>query len=146
MARKLGHPTGFSTPHGISDMGVVSWGGLPERDKLLLDVVMMGCITESLNASLLNVIYANAKKGEAADLLHKILKDEVNHGQIGWAYLSEECQKRDCSFVRHFLVEMIEVSVNDALFLPATAPLDASSYTHGVMPHRDRLRHYDDFR
>lgn len=138
MARKFGHKTGFSTPKGISTEDTFSWHRLREIDRLLLDVVLMGCITESLNASLLNSIYTNSGQTEAGKLIHRILKDEVQHAQIGWAYLAEQCTHRDCSFVSEYLVEMVERSINDELFLPITDSAEENSYQYGVMPQKER--------
>ena len=147
MAQKLGHKTGFAKIEGISEPISCRWDALTsERDRLLLDVVLMSCITESMNASLLNAIYTHSSHSEAGRLIHKILKDEVKHAQIGWAYLSEECKQRDCSFVANYLVDMVTLSVRDELFLPITASItdDSSeaSYEYGVMPQHLRLKHF----
>ena len=138
MARKFGHETGFSLPQGRSRIAQRGWGNLHERDRLLLDVTIMGCITESLNASLLNSIYLNAGGTEAGKLIHQILKDEVQHAQIGWAYLAEECKARDCSVVSEYLVEMVEYSLSDEFFLPMVNPIDENTYPYGVLSQKDR--------
>jgi len=142
MAIQLGHATGFALPKGVSDSLTCSWKGLPEKDVLLLDVVLMGCITESLNASLLNSIYAQSDRSAAGRLLHRILKDEVKHAQIGWAYLAEQCSQRDCGFVSNYLVEMVEISVKEELFLPAPEKDDGGTYHYGVMPVSARLAQF----
>jgi len=139
MARKFGHETGFSLPQGRKRGVQMGWGNLGERDKLLLDVTMMGCITESLNASLLNSIYSNAGGTEAGKLIHQILKDEVQHAQIGWSYLAEECKARDCSVVSKHLVEMVEYSLNEGFFLPMVNPIEENTYPYGVMSEKDRV-------
>ena len=105
-------------------------------------VVLMCCMTESLNASLLNTLYSHAKRSEAGDLLHRILKDEVKHAQIGWAYLGEACKRQDCRFISDYLVEMATTSVKEDLFLPVSKPLSTESYQHGVMPEADRLEQF----
>ena len=76
----------------------------------------MCCITETLNASLLNSIYGESKEGGTQKVIREILKDEIKHGQIGWAHLSHESQKRDCSFLGEYLDEMLDISVRDELF------------------------------
>ena len=139
MARKFGHETGFSLPQGRSRIAKIGWDNLDERDTLLLDVTMMGCITESLNASLLNSIYLNSSGTEAGKLIHTILKDEVQHAQIGWAYLAEECKTRDCSVVSKHLVKMVEYSLSDEFFLPAVNPIDENTYPYGVLSQKDRF-------
>ena len=153
MALKFGHTSGFehATTHRLSP--VFSWHSLPERDRLLLDVILMGCITESINASLLNTLFTHSPSNEVGQLLHQILKDEVKHAQIGWAYLSEESQKRNCGFVAPYLVEMISFAVHDDLFLPLPqkgvdrlmsdqSSSIPSSYQYGVMPVKDRLSQF----
>ena len=145
MALKLGHKTGFAKIEGGSESLSLSWDSLTcERDRLLLDVVLMCCITESMNASLLNTIYAHSGRSEAGQLIHRILKDEVKHAQIGWAYLSEECKLRECSFVADYLVEMVNISVRDESFLPVTDDLGEASYEYGVMPENARLEQFND--
>lgn len=143
MAIELGHDTGFADPAEHAHPTTPPWRDhLSEADRVLLDVVLMCCITESLNASLLNTIYQNAPNSEAGQLVHEILKDEVQHAQIGWAHLSAEHQRRDCSFVADYLVQMFEIAVKDELFLPAVDTADEHLYHYGVMPHHLRLSQF----
>ena len=144
MARTLGHQTGFATPTDIVAQPTYSWSRLTDpRDRLLLDVVLMSCITESFNASLLNTLYAQGKGTEAGRLIHRILKDEVKHAQIGWAYLADEHSRRDCGFVSAYLGEMLDGSVRDSLFGPVDTPDDDTAYGFGVMPRQQRRAHFE---
>ena len=138
IAIKWGHKTGFDTPKGIKKSAVSPWKNLPPKDSFLLDIILMCCITESFNASLLNSMYAQNKRSEEGRIIHQILKDEVKHAQLGWAYLQFETQLRDCSFVSNYLVDMLNIAIRDELFSsPHTT--ETSSYLYGVMPHQDRL-------
>ena len=140
MALDLGHETGFAHVANHHSEIQCSWYEHPnEAVRLLLDLVLLGCITESINASLLRSIYVEARPGRARDLIHKILADEVKHAQIGWAYLSLSCAQRDCRFVSEYLSEMLDLSVRDELFLPALSPATANTYDFGVMPVAHRL-------
>ena len=140
MAKELGHATGFEPIPSHTAAAPPSWNLRPElRDRVLLNMVLMGCITESINASLMNSIYSHARHTASKGVIHTILKDEVKHGQLGWAYLQAEVRLRDCGFVSDYLAEMLDVSVRDELFLPALEDSDGDSYAYGVMPVADRL-------
>ncbi len=143
MALDLGHETGFAHLENHHSEIQCSWHEHPdEADRLLLDLVLLGCITESINASLLRSIYTEARPGRPRDLIHKILADEVKHAQIGWAYLSLCCTQRDCRFVGDYLSQMLDLSVRDELFLPALSPMVDGSYDFGVMPVAHRLSQF----
>ena len=139
IALKWGHDTGFAHPQGTRAELQVSWQDRPEVEILLLDVVLMCCVTESFNASLLQTLYARCERNEEGQLIHQILKDEVKHAQIGWAHLQYESQRRDCGFVSQYLTEMLDLAVRDELFAPIVSPVTTESYAFGVMPHSDRL-------
>ena len=79
------------------------------------DLILMCCLVETANASLLNTIFLNAPVNRSQRLVHDILKDEVKHGQIGWAFL-ELNKGKDMSFVSEYLPAMLEIAVNDELF------------------------------
>jgi len=139
VAKKWGHRTGFESPKELKAHKPRPWKELPKNDVFLLEIILVCCITESFNASLLNSMYAQSKKSEEGRIIHQILKDEVQHAQLGWAFLQLETQRRDCSFVSAYLVDMLNIATRDELFSSAHHSTDPSSYLHGVMPHQDRL-------
>ena len=140
-ALDLGHETGFQKPKE-EPTRVRSWSKRSSRDILFLDIVLMCCITESLNASLLYSIYSRSGRSNEGKLIHQILKDEVQHAQIGWAMLQYESEQRDVSFVSLYLSEMLDISVRDELFSMPDVALEASCYSLGVMPHCDRMTQF----
>ena len=143
MARELGHETGFAKPEGIAPAAAPSWSERPaERERVLLDVVSMCCITESFNTSLLHTLYSRAEAGAVRTLLHRILKDEVRHAQLGWALLGAESEQGGCCFVADYLEEMLDISVRDAVFLPAAAEDVGESLSLGVLPRSQRRAHF----
>ena len=139
IAVKWGHETGFEKPKDVPKTITHPWNHLPSQDVFLLDVILMCCITESFNASLLNSMYTQSKQSEESRIIHQILKDEVQHAQLGWAFLQLEAQRRDCSFVSNHLVDMLTIAIRNELFSSSHLLNDPSSYVHGVMPHQDRL-------
>ena len=64
----------------------------------------------------MNTIFANSKGHSINQLIRKILKDEIKHGKIGWAYLTIESERQDLSFVTEHLEEMLDIAVHDELF------------------------------
>ena len=135
MAKKLGHPSGFAALETVATETRWLWQSLTsEADILLLDVILMCCVTESMNASLLNSIYTHARRGESRTLIHQILQDEVKHAQIGWAYLGWVSAQRDLSFVADYLREMLQIAVHDALFQSIEDAESRDTYALGVMP------------
>lgn len=63
---------------------------LPLRERLLYEVVAFCCLTETLNASLLLATLHIARCPQIRDTLRDILRDEIQHGRIGWAHLAAE--------------------------------------------------------
>ncbi len=145
VACSYGHPTGFES---FSEQKTIkkSWNQrmVPE-ERLLCETTLMCCITETINASLLNSIYIASKNTSTSKVIRTILKDEVKHSQIGWAHLSSETQKRNCQFLSHYLREMLEISVKDELFLPILEEKEDEGFFHyGVMPFALRLQQFKD--
>ena len=142
MARELGHETGFAKPEGIHASASPSWADRPaKRERVLLDVVSMCCITESFNTSLLHTLYSRTEAGPVRALLHRILRDEVRHAQIGWAFLGAERQRGEGDVVADYLEEMLDISIRDAVFLPVAVADDAESLSLGVLPRSQRRVH-----
>ena len=81
-----------------------------------------------------DTLYVGAEEGNTRALLHRLLKDEVRHAQVGWAHLGEEARLRDCAFVADHLAEMLDISVRDAVFLAVREEDSGASLRHGVLP------------
>jgi hypothetical protein len=89
---------------------------LGERERLLYEVVALSCVTETLSTALLGTLVARARDSVAKDTLHSILRDEVDHSRLGWAFLAEEHARgaRDC--VSERLGAMLNATLSDELF------------------------------
>lgn len=142
-AKNMGHHTGFKKATANSISPKPSWHTLNETRKLTLDVILMSCIIESINANLMNTIFANSKGHSINQLIRKILKDEIKHGKIGWAYLTIEGERQDLSFVTEHLEEMLDIAVHDELF-QETHSNNESSFEFGILPEKDRLEQFID--
>ena len=144
VAKSYGHRTGFENFSSPAMKREKSWNSRElAEERLLCEITLMCCITETINASLLNSIYGKSKESSTKKVIHEILKDEVKHSQIGWAYLTYETKKRDCGFIAEYLDEMLDISVKDELFLPAVSSTNCEkSFNYGVMPVALRLEQF----
>lgn len=144
VAQELGHPTGFAFVEGQPNSFQKDWVGREsETNSLLCEVVLMCCITETINASLLTSIYSAAKESAYTEIIKGILKDEIKHSQIGWAHLGAESRNRDCGFLSQYLPQMLDICVRDELFAPSPESSNSQdSFNFGVMPVSLRLEQF----
>ena len=146
VARQYGHPTGFAMLEGLVHEYEPKWNLLSEyADRLMSEIVLMCCITETINASLLHTISASLNAAsQTGRIMKSILADEVKHSQLGWAYLASESAKRSCNFLSPFLPQMLDISVRDELFLPTqTSDSSEDCLRHGVLPVSQRLEQFE---
>ncbi|HEX5100753.1 MAG TPA: ferritin-like domain-containing protein [Polyangiaceae bacterium] len=89
---------------------------LETRERLLYEVVALSCVTETLSAALLGALVERARDSLTKSVLHSILRDEVVHSRLGWAFLAEEHARgaRDC--VSERLAPMLSSTLSDELF------------------------------
>lgn len=144
MAKSLGHKTGFTGSSGSAASAKPSWHNLSEPKKLLLDLVLMSCVVESINANLMTTLFSNSKESSVNGIIRKILKDEIKHGKIGWAYLSYLQGQQELSFIAEHLAEMLDIAVRDELFDSNEAELQTNAYEFGVLPEEQRLGQFCD--
>ena len=86
------------------------------RVALLYELVAMSCITETLSTTLLGELVDQAAPGRPRDVMHEILRDEVSHARIGWAYLAEIPRDGAQSLIAHYLPAMLAGTVTEELF------------------------------
>jgi rubrerythrin len=106
------------------------------RDAILYEVVAACCITETESVATLTTLLAEEADPRVRATLHEIARDEVVHGQMGWAHLAREAARRDVSFLSSWVPVMLSGTVDDTLFTPAVPAADAQELLrHGVLPH-----------
>ncbi len=144
LAKSFGHPTGYElTQKKLSPLKEPWKLERTDRENLVIDVILTCCITETMNASLLNTIYSSSKHTATGKIIHEILQDEVLHGKIGWAFLANETSKNDCSYISKYLPEMLSISSNDELFLPFVHDeINDSIVCDGVLHPRFRMEQF----
>jgi hypothetical protein len=115
-----------------------TWPGLTGRDGTLYEVVSFACIAETLNAQLLTVILERATVTSIRRVIRRLLKDEINHGRMGWAHLSAERSHGRGEFLSEILPAMLAGSVEDELFDTGPDPVDGEAIAHGELRRADR--------
>lgn len=113
-----------------------------ERERLLYEVVALSCVTETLSAALLGALVERARDSLAKGVLHSILRDEVVHSRLGWAFLAEEHARgaRDC--VSERLAALLSSTLPDELFdaPPEDSAVDRALAGLGSLERTERKR------
>ncbi len=116
---------------------------MPQRDRLLWEVVAVCCISETMNASLLTRCQEVAQDEQIRATLHELLKDEVKHAQLGWAHLASERAAGRGAFLRDVLPAMLEASIEPG-FLEGTLtqPWADGMLEYGELPAPELVQLY----
>ena len=71
-------------------------------------------------------------------MVRRLLKDEINHGRLGWAHLAAERSNGRGGFLSEILPAMLAGAVDPGLFERGADPVDAEAMAHGELPRADR--------
>ncbi len=113
LARELG---ATRMPQMDDEPAAVHLGRECPRERLLAEVVAMSCVTESLSAALLLQMRAQAVEGRVRDVVHEVLRDEVDHARLGWAHLAAEASRARVDWLAPHLPSMLAATVHEELF------------------------------
>jgi hypothetical protein len=80
---------------------------LTPQEALLYESVAACCITETESVATLTTLLAKGAEPRVRRVLHEIAKDEVVHGQKGWAHLAREAARSDVSFLSGWIPVML---------------------------------------
>jgi hypothetical protein len=83
---------------------------------LLYELVAMSCVTETLSTTLLGALVEHADETPARSVMREILRDEVRHARIGWAYLAEIERDGAQGLVGAYLPAILAGTARDELF------------------------------
>jgi hypothetical protein len=104
-----------ASAHAVPDAGPIA-GPLDARARLLCEVVAMSCITESLSAALLLEMREQARSARVRDVVHEVLRDEINHAKLGWGHLATEAGRGDVGWLAPRIPAMFAGTVDEELF------------------------------
>ena len=108
---------------------------------VLLQMVGTSCINETVSATVLAEMMRRAEPGDLHDSVQEILRDEIDHGRVGWAYLAHMAQKGDVGFVGDALPLLLDAAIEDELFdTPDPDDPDAATMCLGTLPKVERAR------
>lgn len=109
---------------------------LLDRERtVLLQVVGTSCINETVSATVLSEMMRCTERGPVHDTIQLILKDEINHGRIGWAYLAHLGQKGSLDYVGPYLPMLLDAAIEDELFdTPDPDDPDEPTIALGTLP------------
>jgi hypothetical protein len=119
----------------------VAPSGLTPRERVLYEVVALSCITETLSAALLGAIVEQALDDRVKQNVHAILRDEIEHGRLGWAHLSLEGARGEVRFLGDYLPAMLESTIDDEIFGEegvASEPIETVLAGLGALSRADR--------
>jgi len=88
------------------------------REQLLVEVVSMSCITETLSTALLGEMHERATDPRVREVIHEVLRDEVQHSRLGWAYLASEHARGSVAFVADHVPGMLAGAITEEIFRP----------------------------
>lgn len=126
LVRHFGGTVAESPPVPIRPVAPTHLAG---SERVLYEIVALSCVTETLSTALLGELVAQARDSACKQAMHSILRDEVNHSRLGWAFLAEQhaAGARDC--VGPYLPRLLDATLGDG-FLQAVEQRD---------PQRDAL-------
>jgi hypothetical protein len=119
-------------PEAPSEIAPADFG---PREALLYEVLAACCITETESVATLTTLLSEETVPRVRAVLHEIARDEVVHGQMGWAHLAREASRFDLSYLSAWVPHMLRGTVDEGFF---TRPAEAESdvlLRHGVLPH-----------
>lgn len=112
----------------------------PEQ-RLLYEVVALACVTETLSTALLAELIAPADDPLCKKVMRSILRDEVKHSRLGWAYLAERHAPGAPDCVGPHLRRMLIDTLGADFWSPPSAHgAEAELAGLGQLPHAERQR------
>jgi Rubrerythrin len=114
---------------------------LDARGAALYEMVAACCITETESMATLATLLAEDAEAPVASVLREIARDEVAHGQMGWAHLAREAERTGVAFLSRFIPSMLAGAAAEGLFSAADAEAESPDLLrHGVLPHSTKKR------
>jgi len=85
------------------------------EERVLLHVVEMCCLSETITGVYFTEMLGRATQPTARAALESLLQDEIDHGRVGWAYLSTRARDSRLDGLSAALPALIERTVGRAL-------------------------------
>jgi hypothetical protein len=85
------------------------------EERVLLHVVEMCCLSETITGVYFTEMVGRATQPTARAALESLLEDEIDHGRVGWAYLSTRAQDARLDGLAAAVPALLERTVGRAL-------------------------------
>jgi hypothetical protein len=85
------------------------------EERVLLHVVEMCCVSETITGVYFTEMLGRASQPTARAALESLLEDEIDHGRVGWAYLSTRARDARLDGLAAALPALLERTVGRAL-------------------------------
>lgn len=126
-------------PSDPTPFGPIGPKAAPLEARLLYEMVAFCCVTETINASMMLEINRRAIAPEVKETIHAILKDELNHSKVGWAYLQWSRSKGHGEWLQEWLIQMFHGAGVEEIYEPETSGRDAPHLqAYGELSFSDR--------
>ncbi|WP_163989134.1 ferritin-like domain-containing protein [Pyxidicoccus caerfyrddinensis] len=133
LAREYGQAEMPPVPQAVEE---VAPPALPLREQVLYEVVAACCITETESTAVLTTLLVPDGPPRVRAVLRDILRDEVAHSRLGWAWLSHEHERGPVGFLAGHVPAMLEGTASPRLFAPGSPEEESLALLkHGVLPH-----------
>lgn len=106
---------------------------LSAEQRTLFAAVALGCVTETLSVALLIEIEKRAQHELVQQTAHEILRDEIRHSRLGWAYLEYASSLGSVSWLGVHIDEMIRAALNDEAPAESALGMEGSLEAYGVL-------------
>jgi hypothetical protein len=87
----------------------------PLHERVLLHMVEMCCLSETLTGVFFTEMHARATNPAARAAIESLLEDEIDHGKVGWAYLTTRARAKQLAGLAARLPTMMERTVGRAI-------------------------------
>ena len=126
-------------PSDPTPFGPIGPKAAPLEARLLYEMVAFCCVTETINASMMLEINRRAIAPEVKETIHAILKDELNHSKVGWAYLQWSRDKGRGDWLQEWLIQMFYGAGVEEIYEPDTSGREAPHVqAYGELSFADR--------
>ena len=88
------------------------------RDRLLYEMVAFCCVTETVNVALLVAVRSFVQCPRVRGVVMTILKDEVRHSKLGWAYLQHAVHEGRADFLSAWIAKMLHGAGVEEIYQP----------------------------
>jgi hypothetical protein len=120
-------------PCAVGDVPPVTMGRACPRQQLLAEVVAMSCVTESLSTALLIEMRRAATESHVRQVVHEVLRDEVDHARLGWTHLAAESARgTPVAWLGARLPDMLAATVHEEIFAETSAQTPAARALEGL--------------